>query len=961
MRIRTGYSFKTAIGTLEEVATCLKTIGWTKFPICDRNSTFGHVRGSSVAKANGLQPVYGVELCVVPSFGTTKTPMDWWTFVAQSSLRPLHDLIHLATSNPGKIPSLTYQQAIDASGVYKISGERLLLDSLLKAGSEAKDGLKDFFVGLAPSTPFGLARAALEAGLDFCATSDNKFPTAEKYELYKLVLGRDANSQSYPQWILSDDEWAEATQYIAKSEMQARAIKHRTAILSLCNAELQPAELLIPEKPKTLEAMCREGAEVLGCNLSNPVYADRLSRELNLIEEKKFEDYFYIIADMIAFAKTIMIVGPARGSSCGSLVCYLIGITTVDPIPFNLLFERFIDINRTDLPDIDIDFSDAHRSEVFTYIENKYGKDHVARLGTVGTFKPKSALGAVAKSLRIPAWKVEKALEAVVLRSSADSRALNSLEDTLRETPNGARFLAEHPQALIATTLEGHPANASQHAAGIIITQSPVADHVAVDARTNSAMCDKKDAEKLNMLKIDALGLTQLSVFERTLKLAGLPARSGYLETLPLDDQEAFNVLNKGLWAGIFQFNGIALQSITKQIYVDHIEDIISITALARPGPMASGGANSWVKRRIGREPMALPHELFEPYLRTTLGVVMYQEQVMEIGRNIGGLSWEDVTALRKAMSKSLGKEYFDQFGDKFKSVAESKGIPRHVCDKVWDDLCAYGSWAFNRSHSVAYGLVSYWCCWLKAHYPVEFAAATLDAESDPTRQLQLLRELAREGVDYVPVDAELSESRWTIAKRDGKGFLVGPLTSVAGIGPAAVNEILVARKRNESLRPALAKRLENAKTTIDSLFPVHNAIKRLHPNLRDRNIVSDPIDVANVQCGVDGDVMIIGIAKRIAPRDMNDLQNVAKRGGEVLSGPTMKLNMFVNDDSDEILCIIDRYKYEKMGLPIVHNARAGKTILAIKGTVPRDFRMISVKAVKYLGEVDGDEYKEWE
>jgi DNA polymerase III alpha subunit len=252
-----------------------------------------------------------------------------------------------------------------------------------------------------------------------------------------------------------------------------------------------------------------------------------------------------------------MVVGPARGSSCGSLVCYLLNITTIDPIPFGLIFERFIDINRTDLPDIDIDFSDERRQLVFDYAEEKYGRAHVARLGTVGLFKPRSALKQAGASLRIPTWRIEKVLDSLIERSSGDARAMFALEDTLKGTEAGRAMLSEFPEALIAGRMEGHPANSSQHAAGIVITQEPVAEYVAVDARSKATMCDKKDAEVLNLLKIDALGLTQLSIFERTLKLAGLPDVSGWLEQLPLDDQAAFDVLNKQHFAGIFQFTGI--------------------------------------------------------------------------------------------------------------------------------------------------------------------------------------------------------------------------------------------------------------------------------------------------------------------------------------------------------------------------------------------------------------------
>lgn len=952
MRVRTGYSFKVAVGHLGEVMSRLQEIGWKVAPISDRISTFGFTKWTKLAKKEGLRPIYGVELPVVPQLGAKKPVTDAWTFFAKDDLMSIHKLIEIATGNPGREPMLSYEDALAAKGVIKITGERVLLD-------EISPKAKDLFIGLSPSTPRGLYAEAKKRKFKFIATSDNYFPRATDKEFYRVALGRRSNNQTYPQHLLSDEEWLQACSKVAPLGTDPRAdlrsaLAHRDKAFEACRAVQLKASLLVPEKPKTLRAMCVLGAKKLKVDLKDKVYAARLDKELKLIDDKKFEDYFYIIADIIAYAKRFMVVGPARGSSCGSLVCYLLGITTIDPIPFGLIFERFIDVNRMDLPDIDIDFSDKRRQEVFDYVEEKYGVEHVARLGTVGLFKPRSALKTAAMSLRIPGWKVEKALAGLIERSGGDSRALQALEDTLKDTDAGRQLAADHPEVLIANRMEGHPNNASQHAAGIVITEEPVIKYVAVDKRTKSAMCDKKDAEDLNLLKIDALGLTQLSIFERTLELIGEKSVNGFLEQIPLDDQKSFDVLNNGHFAGIFQFEGIALQSITKQVKVETLDDIVAITALARPGPLASGGTGDWVKRKNGEQEVNVPHPLFEPQMGDTLGIVIYQEQVMQIGREIGDLSWEDVTALRKAMSKSLGKEFFDQYGDRFKSAAIKKGIPTEVLTKVWDDLCAYGSWAFNKSHSVAYGMVSYYCCWLKAHYPVEFAAATLDAQSDPMKQIFMLRELKAEGIDYIPVDPELSTDRWEPATKDDKQILVGPLSAIKGIGPKTMQHILDCRRTGKPLKDGVLKRLERAKTDIDSLYPIADAIKRLHPNLEAINIKTTPTSVKEVQAGRRGQVVILALATRIAPRDENEPQLVAKRGHK-LKGPTQALNLFVRDDTDEMFVKIDRYKFEAMGRAVVEHGRAGKALYAIKGTVPASFRMISVQSIKFLGDIDID------
>jgi DNA polymerase III alpha subunit len=940
--IRTGYSFRTAVGKLDEVISRLQEVGSTVAPIADRNSTFGFNRWTKAATKAGLRPIYGVELAVTPALGEKKPVLDYWTFLAIDRLRPLHDLIFLATSNAGREPSLTYKQALEATGVVRIAGERAILDAIPEPSL--------VWMALSPATPRGLYRQAKERGFSFAARSANVYPREADREFYRVTLGGRASTQTYPQHITSEEEWARAVAF-ADAETRAVAIQNRDNIYEACRATLKKATLLRPQKPKTLRQMCEEGAVNLGVNLQDPVYRSRLDRELALIDEKQFEDYFYIIADMVAWAKQHMIVGPARGSSCGSLVCYLTGITAVDPIPFKLLFERFIDTTRADLPDIDLDFSDVRRQMVFDYAEKKYGRERVARLGTVGLFKPRSVLAQAGKALRIPGWRTNQVLDSLILRSSGDSRALQQLEDTLKDTDAGRALLDAHPEVLIASNMEGHPNNPSQHAAGIVITEEPVTEYVAVDRRTKATMCDKKDAEDLNLLKIDALGLTQLSVFERTLQLIGKPDRSGWLETIPFNDQAAFDVINKGHFAGIFQFMGGALQSLAKQVTVSQLSDIVAITALARPGPLATGGANAWVRRKNGQEPVEYPHPLFEPYLKDTLGTVIYQEQVMEIGRQIGDLSWEDVTQLRKAMSRSLGKEFFNRYGDPWKKAAIAKGIPENVVNEVWDDLCAYGSWSFNLSHAVAYGIVSYWCCYLKAHHPVEFAAATLDAETDPAKQIKLLRELKGEGVDYIPVDPEHSTNLWVPATKDGRRVLVGPLTSVKGIGPAGVQEIMNARERGEPIKPKQKKLLLNAKTEIDSLYPVSDRIKELHPDLTAINIFTPPHRIIEVQTGIRGDVVIMAVARRIVPRDYNEAVLVAKRGRE-MRGETRFMNLFFMDDSDEVYCKIDRWDYERLALPILERGRAGKAIYAVKGTVPPDFRMIKVKMIRYLGDM---------
>jgi DNA polymerase III alpha subunit len=929
IRIRTGYSFHTAFGHLTDVAERLKITHQGIWPITDRCSTFGFNRWAKICKKNNAKPVFGVELAVTPRLGDSKPTLDYWTFIAKTDIKSVNQLVALATSNPGKEPSLTYAQALKAEGVFKIAGERCQLQYM-----EPQD---DLFIALSPALPRGLYHAAKDK-FKFAACSDNLYPTEADKELYRIALGRRSNTQTYPQWILSHEEWLEA---VGDFDQAEAACRNAEAILQSSCAQLKKAELLKPEKPKSLRQLCEEGAAKLGVNLNDSVYSARLDRELNLIAEKKFEDYFFIIADLVNWAKERMIVGPARGSSCGSLVCYLTGITAVDPIPYGLLFERFIDITRTDVPDIDIDVDDQRRDLIFDYLKTKYGTNRLARLGTTGTLQQKSALNAVGAALKIPKWQLENADKAVEFRAQGDERT-DALKLMFENTEEGRKLKEQFPGAELAARLEGHPANAAQHAAGVLMTEEDLLEFVAIDKRTGAAMCDKKDAEDLNFLKIDLLGLTQLSIFQRCFDLAGLKS----FEEINLNDPAAYEVLNSRKYSGIFQFAGQSLQRFANEIKFESFEDIASITAIARPGPIDSGAAEQWVKRRSGKEQITYPHAIFEPYLSSTYGLMIYQEQIMQIARGIGEMSWEDVTKMRRAIGRSQGPEALKIFGEPFKKAAIAKGVETWVAEKIWNDICGFGAYAFNRSHAVAYGLVSYYCCWLKAHFPLEFAAATLDAESDPNRQIQLLRELEAEGVGYVPVDAQHSTDKWNIMN----GKLIGPLTNIKGIGPVTVAEVLEARKNGTAIRTTLLKKLERAKTPIDSLYPIRDKVKSL--DLNGMNIMSKPLHIAEVQCGVKGDVMILAVAKKIDPIDENEPARVTKRGRK-FNGPTRALNMFFEDDTGEIFCKIDRFRFDDLGKFVMEKGKAKKSLFAVKGQVPSGFRMISVSNIRYLGELE--------
>lgn len=971
MFCRTGYSFRRAAGSIEEVIERLKELNITKAAIADTSSTFGFSDWDDKCKKAGIKPVFGVELFVSDDRHQKKPMYDGWRFISKDKIKPINDLVGIATRQFRYVPLLNVKQAYEAN-CFRIIGSNPFWFS--NSEFDFVKPNEDIFMSLGPSSNKYIINKALNEGWEFVSLSDNRFPIKEDDGFYEVLVGRNANMQTYDQHIQSQEEWLKSIEHLDLSDkIIERSIANREYILEHSTAKLLKASLPKVNWPKSLRQLCEEGAIKLNCDLSQTAYKERLDRELNMIASKDFDDYMLIVADLMTFARSKMQVGPGRGSSAGSLVCYLTGITTIDPIFHDTVFERFIDVTRADPPDIDVDLSDVNRHLSFEYLKDKYGADKVAKLGTVAFFQPRSALAEVGGALNIPKWKLDSVSESLIKRSSGDARAEDTLEDTIRTMPSGIKLLEEFPEAIIATRFEGHPRHSGIHAAGAVISSEPMTEYVAVDELSGAAMCDKKSAEtKYNFLKLDILGLTQLSVFEDCLKLVGLP--KDYLEHIPLEDDSAFKILRDGKYSGIFQVNGMAVQSITNQFHVDHFEDIAAITSLARPGPLSSGSAHEWVKRRNGVNKTTYDHPLLEPFLNKTYGLMIYQEQILQIGRNIGNLSWETVTLLRRAMSKTMGAEFMNKFGDEFKKGAEANGITDEATrNKIWKEITLQGAYLFNRSHAIAYGLISYQCCYLKAHYPFEFAAATLSHEMDPAKQIIMLREMVAEGYTYKPVDKNISGDKWSvgIVNEDGtlskvenakmissnsakRRVLVGPLSNVKGIGPKLSNTII--SERGEGKFSARAEKILNdPKTSLDSLFPIKDAFHRLMPDPMARNIHTKPTPIGNiVSTGQKYDVLIFCVFTKINVRDENERVMIERRGYELKDGKTASLNLQAADDTGQIFCKINRHDYKKFGQDIIDRGGVGKHCYVIKGKVfDGSFLGISVEAVRYIGPIN--------
>ena len=921
MRHRSGFSFRFAYGFVREVLPRIET---PYAALTDRGSCYGFNQWRKLCERAGKKPIYGFEIAVTNNIGEKKPRQDFVTLFALQDLTELNRVFGLATSSP-KEPALDYNQLnqIPPDKVAVMLG-RTILPELL-------DPSREWFYAQGPSTPPLMEQWAKENGWRPIASSDNVYPAPEDRHPFEILGGGWSSTQSWPQHILSEDE----LRLYASEE----AFANREELAERCNAEMRKPKIAKPDMEETLEEWCERGARELGVDLLDPAYAARYERETSVIHQLGFEDYFFIIADLVRYARKHMFVGPARGSSCGSLVCYLMGITTVDPIEHDLMFERFIDPHRADLPDIDIDFSEQHRDMVFTYLADRYGQERVARLGTIAYLREKSIANNVGAYLQIPGFKFEPVLRSVVRdEGNASNEHLPTyFTKTLDTTTEGKRLLKEFPEVDVVRRLEGHPTHRSTHAAGAVVTSTPIYDYVAVDERTNTVELDKFDAQDLEMLKIDALGLKQLSVFEDTLELIGKP--HDFLVKLPLDDRLAFEVLNQRKFSGIFQYNGASVQKVSSSFVVENFEDMVATTSLARPGPMGAGGTDRWLWVRTGKEPARLPHPLFEPILGRTHGIVIYQEQVMQIGRQIGDMEWPRVTKLRKVVQYFTGKAEMDAFRNEYLKGATAKGIDLAAANAFWDEMLAFGAYAFNRSHAVAYSLLSYWCCWLKAHHPLEFAAGMLNHEADPERQRQMLVELQAEGVDYQPFDAKHSGLKWQPLYHEGsnRGRLLGPLTLVKGLGPRRAEQYLDARKNGKELPASVVRILDGGKTPLDTLEPVKVAVARNHPDLTAMNIFSDPTPIGTVGEQELRDRLFIGLLVKATSKKSKD-------------GLGDQMTCILRDDTGEIRLFINKDKYQALAVKMMEAGSVGKTLWAVKGSTPPGGGIVWVDMVRCLG-----------
>lgn len=526
-------------------------------------------------------------------------------------------------------------------------------------------------------------------------------------------------------------------------------------------------------------------------------YGEHVKKEMELIISKGFADFFLATSDMVRWAKDSGIpMGPGRGSVAASVVAWLLRITEVDPYRYpNLLFERFLDITRTDPPDIDLDISDERRHEVREYMANRYGEECVGTVANFVRYRGKNSLDDTCRVYQIPHWAKKAVSERIIERSGGDSRFNSSLQDTFDMFPSAMAMVKAFPKMMQSTRLEGNVRGMSIHAAGLIVANGALTDVCSVYNRDGRSVLsiDKYDVEYANMIKMDLLGLSTMGIIANCLEMAGLTLEDLY--AIPDDDPEALQIFKRGDVTGIFQFEGRATRLVNRDVSPDNFSEVVDINALSRPGPLFSGTTAEYCDVKHGRRKPERYTEVTDDITRATRGQIIYQEQVLRIVREIGGFGWEQANAVRRIIAKKHGEAAFNLQMSDFIEGASKNGVDERIADRIWKRIVTSSTYAFVYAHSVSYSILALWCAWLKAHYPLEFYAASLAKEKDAEDQFKLMKDAQAHGIAIKPPSLASSKQSWIGVPNIG---LVAGWTQISGIGEKTAEKI-------EEYRPAVS------------------------------------------------------------------------------------------------------------------------------------------------------------
>lgn len=845
LHLHTEYSLLDGFTRIGSLFQRCKELGMPAVAITDHGVMFGAVDFYKAGKKHGIKPIIGCEVYVAPRSRFDRAGnMDksgYHMVLLARNQEGYQNLIRLVSV--GFLEGFYYKPRIDddilkahCQGLIALSaclgGEIQVLltenryeearekavyyDSLFGRGHYYLE-LQDHFIEEQKTVNQGLVRLSQETGIPLVATNDVHYLHQEDHESHDILLciqtGKtlaDTDRMSFPTqefYLKSGDEMAALFPYAPE------ALSNTVKIAELCNVELEFDTHHLPEYPHDpgvdmdmlLRELCLKGLHSRFADVDQPLL-DRLDFELDTITRMGYVDYFLIVWDFIKYAKDNgIMVGPGRGSCGGSLVAYVLRITDVDPIRYGLIFERFLNPERVTMPDIDIDFQDDRRQEVIDYVIRKYGKEKVAQIITFGTLGARAAVRDVGRVVNMPYADVDRLAKMIPF-------SLGMTIDKALEFSRELKALAESdPQAgkviRIAKSLEGVPRHASTHAAGVVISKKAVDQYVPLYVQDGniSTQYNMNLLEELGLLKMDFLGLRTLTVIQETLEQ--IERTHGFcldLETLPLNDPKPFELISSGDTQGLFQLESAGMRRFMKELKPSSLEDIIAGISLYRPGPMDS--IPLYIYNKNHQDEVEYIHPALEPILKVTYGCLVYQEQVMQVVRELGGYSYGRSDLVRRAMSKKkmdvMEKErqafihgVTDPDGNVLLEGCVRRGVPEEAADVIFDDMIDFANYAFNKSHAAGYALIAYQTAWLKAHYPVEFMAALMTSVmGNHPKIAQYIQNCRQMGITVLQPDINTSLAKFSVEADRIRYGLMG----VKNVGEGIVRATLAARENGK-------------------------------------------------------------------------------------------------------------------------------------------------------------------
>jgi DNA polymerase-3 subunit alpha len=837
------YSLLDGLTKIPELVARTKELGMDSIALTDHGILYGAIEFYKLARKNDIKPILGVETYVAPRDRFSKEPGEryYHLILLAENQTGWKNLIKLVSK--ANLEGFYYKPRVDKDllreyheGIIALSaclggeiGRLLMGDHFEEAKRVALEhqeifGKGNYFLEIQkhPHIPESekieplLVKLSQETGIPLVATQDSHYTHSEDAEYHDVLLAVQTGNK------LEDDNRmtmrAEDFSILSPQAMAEKfanipggleAVERTHEIAERCNVELELGKVLLPDFPKpegvSANVYIRELVEErlpikFPLEKQTKEMRERLEYEMGVIENTGFADYFLIVQDLIHWAKIHGIaVGPGRGSAAGSLVSYVLDITDIDPLRYGLLFERFLNPERIQMPDIDIDFADSRREEVLAYARQKYGEDHVARIITFGTMAARAAIRDAGRAMGY-AYAFCDQIAKLIPNNPTQGMKEGWLDESLRKVQELKTLYDTNPEAkkLIDTArhLEGVARHASVHACGTVISKDPLIDRVPLQFAPGEtdiiiSQFEMHAIEDMGLLKIDFLGLKNLTIIEDALRIIKeLHDVTIDISKIPLDDKKTFELLQKGDTTGVFQFESSGMRRYMKDIKPTELEDLIALVALFRPGPMEN--IPSYIKRKHGQEKIVYLHPKLEAVLGTTYGIGVYQEQMMQIARDLGGYSLAEADTLRKAIGKKI-KSLLDEQKAKLTSGMIKNGIDKKIAAEIWELFPTFARYGFNKSHAACYAMIGYQTAYLKANYPEEFTAALLNAEmSDIERISFLIQEAKQAGVIILPPDVNKSFINFT---PEGTMIRFG-LLAIKNVGSEVTRAIIEERAR---------------------------------------------------------------------------------------------------------------------------------------------------------------------